>query len=231
MENRASKNRPINIAFVLTPELLKRLAMILKEASERLEFTVKFADGTSVDYERVDEIIEQPNSDRRSIIGVIAGTAENASPSANIVLKSKFASLEEPSIEYTLSGPQRSVVYLSDQLDDWVAATGQWYSRLFSPVFLIPLVFGALFLPPYLWKYMSHRFALTKGLPPWVGLIVVCTLWAAEVFILKLFPRGTFAIGKGAAHHEFLGSIRWGVIAAFLVSVVASVVANLLTGH
>ena len=72
MENRASKNRPFNIAFVLTPELLKRLAVILKEASERLEFTVKFADGTSVAYDQVEEIIEQPNSDRRSIIGVIA---------------------------------------------------------------------------------------------------------------------------------------------------------------
>jgi hypothetical protein len=65
-------------------------------------------------------------------------------PSANVVLKSKYASADEPSIEYTLSGSQRSVVYLSDQLDDWVAATRQWYSRVFSTVFMIPLVFGAL---------------------------------------------------------------------------------------
>jgi hypothetical protein len=67
MENRASKNRPFNIAFVLTPELLKRLAVILREASERLEFTVKFADGTSVHYDNIEEIVGLPNSDRRSV--------------------------------------------------------------------------------------------------------------------------------------------------------------------
>ena len=52
LENRASKNRSLNIAFVLTPDLLKRSAVILREASERLEFTVKFADGTSVHLRR-----------------------------------------------------------------------------------------------------------------------------------------------------------------------------------
>jgi len=231
MDNRASKNRSLNIAFVLTPELLKRLAVILKEASEQLEFTVKFADGTSVAYTHIDEIIEQPNSDRRSIVGVIAGTAENGTPSANVVLKSKFASLEEPSIEYTLSGPQRSVVYLSDQLDDWVAATSQWYSRMFSPVFMIPVVFGAFLLPFYIWDHVKSRFTVMKGLPSWVGLLAIIAMWTAEYYIFKVFPRGTFAIGKGAAHHQFLGSLRWGVIVAFVVSVVGSIVANLLTGH
>ncbi len=135
MENRASKIRSLNIAFVLTPDLLRRLAVILKEASEQLEFTVKFADGVSVDYANVEQIIEQPNSEHRSIVGLIAGTTEDGIPSANVVLKSKCASGEEPSVEYTLTGPQRSVIYLADQLDDWVAATSQWYSRLLSLIF------------------------------------------------------------------------------------------------
>jgi len=117
MENRASKTRSLNIAFVLSPDLLKRLGVILTEASETLEFTVRFADGTSVQYSRVAEIIEQPNSEHRSIVSLIAGTTGEGTPSANVVLKAN-AKESEPSVEYTLSGPQRSVVYLSDQLDD-----------------------------------------------------------------------------------------------------------------
>ncbi len=231
MENRASKNRSANIAFVLTPDLLRRLAVTLREASEQLEFTVKFSDGVSVNYTNVEEIIEQPNSEHRSIVGLIAGTTGEGTPSVNVVLKSKFASGEEPSIEYTLTGPQRSVIYLADQLDNWVMGTRQWYSRAFSPPLAISLVFGAFFLPLYIWSHISHYFLVTKGLPSSVGLVAFGLMWAAEYYIFTLFPRGTFAIGKGAAHHQFLNSVRWGVLVGLIVSFVGSVVANLLTSH
>jgi hypothetical protein len=234
MENRASKNRSLNIAFVLTPDLLKRLAVILREASEQLEFTVKFADGTSVHYDHIEEIIEQPNSEHRSIVGLIAGTAGESTQSANVVLKGKYASAEEPSVEYTLSGPQRSVVYLSDQLDDWVAATRQWYSRAFLPGFAIPLVFVAFLLPLYIWDHTSQFFlsqAQIKVVPGWAKLLAVVLMWVAEYFIFRLFPRGTFAIGKGATRQQFLSSVRWSVMVAFVVSFVGSIVANLLTRH
>jgi hypothetical protein len=49
MNYRASKIRSSNVAFVLTPGLLKRLAVILGEVSKQLQFTVKFADGVSID--------------------------------------------------------------------------------------------------------------------------------------------------------------------------------------
>jgi hypothetical protein len=132
MENHAAKNRSANIAFVLTPDLLRRLDTILREVSEQLEFTAKFADGVTVDYANVEQIIERPNSEHRSIVGLIAGTTGEGTSSANVVLKSKFVS-GEPPIEYTLTGPQKSVIYLADQLDDWVMATRQWYSRHSRP--------------------------------------------------------------------------------------------------
>jgi hypothetical protein len=231
MENRASKNRSANIAFVLTPDLLRRLAVILGEASEQLEFTVKFADGVSVNYANVKEIVEQPNSERRSIVGMIVGTTGGGTPSANVVLKSKFVSAEETAIEYTLTGPQRNVIYLADQLDDWVAATSQWYSRALSPVFMIPAVICAVFLPMYIWSYASRHSVAIKALPPWVGLIAFALMWAGEFYFFKLFPRGTFAIGRGSVRHKFLSSVRWGVIVALFVSFLGGIAANLLTRH
>lgn len=229
MDYPASKIRSLNVAFVLTPELLKRLAVILGEISERLDFTVKFSDGVSVNYTNVEEIIDQPNSEHRSIVGLIAGATGNGT-SANIVLKSKFASEQELPVEYTLNGPQRSIIYLADQIDDWVAATSQWYSRLLSSTYMVPIAIGAFLLPLYLTGRASS-FLTTKGLPSWVGLIVLALMILAEYFFFKLFPRGIFAIGRGAARHQFLKGFQVIVLIGLIVSVVGGVIANTLMKH
>jgi hypothetical protein len=229
MNYRASKIRSSNVAFVLTPDLLKRLAVILGEVSKQLEFTVKFADGVSVDYANVEEIIDQPNSERRSIVGLIAGTTGDET-SANVVLKSKFASEQKLPIEYTLNGPQRSVIYLADQLDDWVAATSQWYSRLLSPTYMVPIGIGAFFLPLYVTSRVTD-FLTAKGFPSWAGLIALGLMVLAEYFFFKLFPRGTFAIGRGAARHQFLKGFQVVVLIGLAVSIVGGVIANMLTKH
>src|SRR5882672_8305131 len=128
MQNKASKTRTLDIAFVVTPDLLKRLAAILGETSDSLEYTVKFSDGTTVNYNKIADVIERPNSDERSIVSLIAGTADEQVKSAYVNLKNSGS----PSLEYTINGTQRDVVYFADQLDDWVAATRQWYSPFFS---------------------------------------------------------------------------------------------------
>ncbi len=60
MRNEASKTRSLDIAFVVTPDLLKGLEVILGETSDTLEYTVKFSDGTSVHYNKIDDVIGQP---------------------------------------------------------------------------------------------------------------------------------------------------------------------------
>jgi hypothetical protein len=234
MENRASKNRPQRIAFVLTPALLDRLVVVLSEASEDLEFTVKFVDGTTVEYDGVQKITQLPNSNHRSIVSLIAGTAGDARTSVNVVLKAK-AEGDEPSVEYTVGGTQRNVVYLSDQLDDWVAGIRQWYSFGFSPGAGIVLFFVAMFLPPEVWKYTAHFFfsqsLLQNKSYSWIEGLSMVLMWVAEYFVFQLFPRGTFAIGRGATRYQFLNSLRWGVLVAVVVSFISSVVANLVTRH
>jgi hypothetical protein len=148
MENKASKTRSLDIAFVITPDLLKQLAVILGETSDALEYTAKFSDGTSVHYDKIEDVIGQPNSDERSIVSLIAGTADGTVKSAYVNLKKN----DSPSLEYTINGTQRDVIYFADQLDDWVAATRQWYSPFFSGPSTpsgagIVLFFIAIFLP------------------------------------------------------------------------------------
>src|SRR5260370_33832347 len=126
MKNEASKTRPLKIAFVVNADHLRRLDTILGEASGQREYTIGFSDGTSVRYDKVEDIIKLPNSDEHSITSLIAGTPEEENQTAFVTLRKSDP--ESPTVEYTLSGPQRNVVYLAAQLDDWVSAIRQWHS-------------------------------------------------------------------------------------------------------
>jgi hypothetical protein len=230
MDNRATRERSLHVAFVLTPDLLKRLATVLGEASKNVEYTVKFEDGTSVDYRDVDEILEQTNSTRRWIVSIIAGSQGEGIPSAYVVLKSAG---DSPTVEYTVSGPQRNVIYFADQLDDWIAAIRQWYSPFLSQAGGFFLLFVAIFLPIYAWRHTAQlifgeavRDAKSQS---WIQSVSIVGLWFVEYWIFRLFPRGTFAIGRGATHHQLLTTVRWVVVVGLIVSFVGSVVANLVT--
>ena len=219
MDNEASKTRSLDIAFVVTPDLLKRLAVILGETSDTLEYTAKFSDGTSVHYDKIDDVIGQPNSDERSIVSLIAGTADETVKSAYVNLKKN----ESPSLEYTINGAQRDVIYFADQLDDWVAATRQWYSPFFSPEkgtsgAGLVLFFVLFLLPIYGWEHISRlSVALGKGGSyQWVGLPVIALIAVAEYWILKLFPRGTFAIGQGERRHQFFVWVQRAILGAII---------------
>jgi hypothetical protein len=223
MKNEASKTRSLNIAFVVTPDLLKRLAVILGETSYNLEYTAKFSDGTSVRYDKIEDVIGQPNSDERSILSLIAGTADESFKSAYVNLKKK----DLPSLEYTINGTQRDVIYFADKLDDWIAAGRQWYSPfvfpqagLFGPALLL-LVLAAGW-PIFVFKYSSLRPGLfgQGGAYEWVGVLAMFVVWIVEYFVFQLFPRVTFAIGQGERRHQFFIYVRRTVLFGTGLSVV-----------
>jgi hypothetical protein len=115
MQNKASKTRSVNIAFVADAELLRRLVVVLAEVSKALEYTVKYSDGTTVHCGDIKDIIKQPNSKPHSIVSVTAAVDESRGQSGYVILRALPPS--SPSVEYTINGSQRNVIYLADQLD------------------------------------------------------------------------------------------------------------------
>jgi len=226
MEYPASKTRSLDIAFVVNAKLLGDLAAILGETANQLEYTAKFSDGTSVRYTKIEEVIGQPNSGKRSIVSLIAGPAERTAKSAFVNLSNKPYTT---SLEYTINGTQRDVIYFADKLDDWVATIRQWYSPLFFWSGLIPFVLG-VFLPfcvAILAAKLHPYISVGKG----IALIVVAIIATgiAELCIFRLFPRGTFAIGHGEKRHQFFTYARNTVLVGLALSVIGGVVANWLT--
>jgi hypothetical protein len=226
MKNEASKTRSLKIAFVVNSDHLRRLDTVLSEASNQREYNVGFSDGTSVRYGDVEDVIKLPNSNEHSIISLIAGTPEEGNQTALVTLRKSDP--ESPTLEYTLGGPQRSVVYLGAQLDDWVAGIRQWYSfgrssQSAGAIFAIFVLFGPLFV----WDKVLQFLPATVKTLSWAKALALVLLYVAEFGIFKLFPHGTFAIGRGAERHQFLIWLRRAV-AALLASTVAGAIIKLL---
>jgi hypothetical protein len=227
MDNKASKNRAREMAFLVDAELLRRLAVVLAEVGEPLRYSVKFSDDTNIEYSDAEEIIKQPNTVARSIISITASTPGERKESAYVVLRTT----PSPNVEYTVNGPQQRVVYFGIQLDDWVAAIRQWYSPFhFSIVGLVVFCF-ALYAPIFLWGHIApHLFpaVVVQGkASSWIKNTSILGLWGAEALALSLFPNGTFAIGQGVKRNDFLKYLR-GMVVAFVLSVLAGMIANLL---
>jgi hypothetical protein len=160
MINKSFNTRKDNIAFVVTPDQMKRLATILEEVSTPLEYTVTFSNGTGVTYSRIEDVISQPNSEERSIVTFSASTTRDEYASACVNLRVN----DFPSLVYTIKGTQKDVTYVAEQLDDWVAAIRQWHSPFLSTApsttntLGMLLVMGATFLPILIWVGVAHSY-------------------------------------------------------------------------
>ena len=237
MENRASKTHSVNIAFVADAELLRRLEVVLGEVSKALEYTVKYSDGTTVHYRDIEDVINQPNAKRHSIVAVTAAAEESKGQSGYVILRAVPSS--SPSIEYTINGSQRNVIYFADQLDDWIAALRQWFSPFLMSTFAggvlaIGGVFGPMLLILLGFEHFFPTLARGSTLKPSVLLVVLISLvpvYVIEIFFFMLFPRASFAIGQGVKRHQLLVYLRYGVLGAFVLSIIASLLANWITLH
>jgi hypothetical protein len=232
VDYQTTKTRSLNIAFVLEPASLQQLANILSESGGPLEYTVKFADGSSVTYPAIGEVVALPNPTKCSIVSLIAGTSASEFRAASIV----FRKSPEPTVEYTISGPQQQVVYLAYKLDQWVATITQFYSRFYQPVYAgLAIVFAAIIPPVLVWNHVIAHFLpnVPRETTPWhwqKSVSVVC-MWVLLGAATKLFPTATFAVGQGAKRHETFKKVREALLYTIPSALILGVIAAWIYDH
>jgi hypothetical protein len=243
MRTEASKTRSFELAFLVDPEHLRQLERILRQVGDSLEYQVKFSDGHTLQYHDLEEVLKQPNSRARSIVSLIAGVTGRGKQSAFVVLKdtptqpyySPFGDRPStaPSVEYTTNGTQKDVIYVGDKLDEWISGIRQWYSVFDRGIPLLLFVGAIIMGPIWLWNSVSPYIFSTAFLKShdWLQGATVIGLWVAIYRSFKLFPRAAFAIGQGAQRHQFFTYLRNGVVGGFVLSLLASLLANWLTNH
>jgi hypothetical protein len=219
MQNDATKTRSLNVGFIVDADFLRRVENVLSELKAAPEYNVQFSDGTTVTFPSVEDIIKQPNARERCIVSIIAGVEGRNAHSAYLTMRDN----PPPSIEYTVKGPQRDVIYFAAKLDELVAASQHWYSWFFSRPAEVILGFGALIAPLIFWDTLYRHFFVElakKGKPPgWLSLSALVVMYIAVVGVYKLFPRGTFAIGHGLNRHKQIAGVRNTVLGAFVIAI------------
>lgn len=224
-----TKIRPLNIAFVLDAGSLKQLAAMLSEAARYLQFTITFADGTTVRYPVIEEVIEQPNPTNNAIVSLIAGTPTEEAQSCYVVFRGK----PMPTVEYTINGPQERVVYLAHKLDQWIETIREGYSILYRPVVALAALALAFYSPVFLWDHVVSHFL--ANVPPtgsfarssfFLGLWALWTLLATT-----LLPKATFAVGQGAHRHQTIKKIRAALSYTIPLTIGGSLIATWLHDH
>jgi hypothetical protein len=218
MENETSKTRSLKVAFLLDPPNLRNLQTLLSEIKGSPEYKVKFSDDSTTKYTDVDKIIDQPNAGSKFIVSIIASVEDEQGHSIFLTMRGD----PDPSVEYTLTGGQRDVFNLADSLDNWIASCTQWYSTFYASSLEALLWIGLIALPIYLTGQVSKVYS-PKG-SDWHSYLPMATLIGvsvAEYWVLKLFPRATFAIGYGARRDQLFGIIRNSVLLAIAVAIVS----------
>lgn len=226
---RTTKIRPLDIAFVLDAASLNQLATILSEAARDLQFTITFADGTTVRYPVVREVVEQPNPTRNAIVSLIGGTPTEDPQSCYIVFRNK----PTPTVEYTINGPQERVVYLANKLDQWIETIRQGYSILYRPVVSWIAVALAFYSPFFLWDHGVAHF-LRSPMPTGsvVKSLFMFGLWGLWILIATtLLPKTTFAIGQGARRHQTIRNIRLALLYTIPLAIVGGLITTWLYEH
>jgi hypothetical protein len=242
MKTEASKTRSLEIAFVVSASDLEQLENILREIGDTFEYQVRFSDGHTLQYHDIADVLKQQNSQTRSIVSVIAGVTGPGKRSAYVVLKDGKSShtsyqpfnnrsVSLPSIEYTVNGTQKDAIYVGDKLDEWTAGIRQWYSVFDRSLMQFLLAAIIIFGPIWLWNNASPYLFPSGFIKShnWVEGVTVIGIWVAVFLTFKLFPRATFAVGQGVQRHQFTTYLRNSVLGAFLLSTLASLLANWLT--
>lgn len=240
MEAEASKTRSLDIAFVVGVDDLRQLENMLREVGDALEYQVRFSDGHALQFRDVADVLKLPNSRARAIVSLIAGVTGRGKQSVYMVLKDApvqysgilgTSSGPSPSVEYTITGTQKNVIYLGDKFDEWTAGIRQWYSAFYRGVLSFALAAAIIAVPIWLWSTAApHIFSATfLKAHDWLQIATIISLWVAIYWTLKLFPRATFAFGQGTQRHQFFIYLRNSVLGAFGLSALASLLANWLT--
>lgn len=220
----------MKVAFVLDAEALRRLSVLLEEAGtigrqqvvglDAPQYTVQFADGVSVPFRDVEEVIGQSNAPDRPIVSLMAATLRGPAEGAYVVLRGE----PDPTIEYTIRGPQKEVIYLGAKFDEWISSITQRYSflREHSTATLTAAIFVPLILGGYVLLRLFPQQIARHG---WIKGAIIFGAWILEVLSVRLFPPATFAIGHGKQRYKTLQTIRMLILVSIPVGIAGSVLA------
>lgn len=232
MPSPIEKERRFRIAFALDESVLRGIDRVCREKSSKVDYTLHCSDNTKFSFDSVEHVISFPNHDLRRITALHISTAWSELPRISV----GFRSEGYLPVSYTIIGEERDLFFLSDQLEQQIGRTRQWYTPfvvrdfvlLGLGVFLFLILLGNL----YLFSYVIRGGVIPPSTEEsatntayYSGGIVVIFIGIAVLEWIKsrVFPVATFRIGDGIKRDDRLSNLQKLVIGGFIVNVLAGV--------
>jgi hypothetical protein len=229
---KTSKEFSFRAAFVLDQAALERVMHILREVSEDVEFRVHCSDGSTKYPSSSEEFLSLANTSDQAITRISLATTYARSPRVSIDMRNDFEM--GPSIECTVDGQDKDVVFLGHRLSEWVSTIRQTYSPV---AFSTPTGYGLVGLSYFLgtglligsgmlFRKVSTPGAVGIGV---LGILLVSAFWWGKRVRRRLFPIGLFAFGDGIRRHQESLSLRRQLsLAAILTAIAASIIGGIV---
>ena len=217
-----------NEAFVCEAEDLERLTKLLESHVGEVSWEITCADGIDRSGKDFTELLEFDNAlDRRIQRLRLYARSNNAQCTVSVDLGGHFNN-----VYAFIDGPIEFVEKLRPTLESQLSGLRAWYKRVARMDFVIVvcLLLLSIFIASMLAVAVDLVDSSNESSEPTArGRALVYTViggalvigWSLNKVRERLFPSVTFAISQGTRRHEYLEKVRWSVIVAFGVSLLA----------
>lgn len=229
---KVSRDERLTKPYVLEATDLEVLCNRLQKWFASFSFEITSKDSLKREFSTLDGLLQFENAPSKDIQTLrISGYSKDLQ--TRIWLK--FDKGLTRNVYVVIEGDEESATDISEIVEDRLAAMRPWYSVLAKSNFIPVVVFNwmVLFLVLTLIRKISHQVQPNFSLSLTVLIIISTIVGIVSALIFNfskqaVFPMGVFALGQGAKRHKDKDIIRTGVIIAFLVSLVSSVIASLM---
>jgi hypothetical protein len=235
-----SREQNVTQPFVLEADELERLCENLQGVTPQLSFEISCKDQIKREFTSIDELLKFENSPKKEILKLrISGFSDDLKNRFWL----KFDRAERSNIFISCKGEEDYVLKISDYIDEYLTGIRPWYALIsrtdfgfIASIAWLALLLGIL-IATAITKPSTFRELYSQNAGAVMVQIVLGALMSliplTAGFILNrirssVFPMGIFAIGQGAKRHKDKDIIRTGVIVAFIISFISSMIVALI---
>ena len=245
MKLKVDKSESYKWAIVVDEMDLRRIDEIIKsiissenEKDISILYTIKCSDGSKVETNDVNEVVNEENVRRRGIDNIEIVAHDKKITNLINISFGKKGYYQTTSIFYSITGDSREWVYLTaSKIEERIESFKQWYSFLYKfdydwIIWIIPmfLITYASVQPK---KEISDNISLIDFFKVFsifiiIALIIYSTYKLIKYSLNYLFPQTIFRIGEGIKRHDAITDLRdklfWVIFVGLIISTISGVI-------
>ena len=222
-------------AFVIGEDELKRLSNLLSERIGTLDIQADCADNVARTFKNIKDLTGFDNARGRQIRRLrLSARSDDFKKRATINLSGS----RWQGISLNFEARDDVVARLRAETLSIIEGMRPWYARLHRVDFVSTALFGyillsigALLAVAFKWVNVSD----SKESNPRSSAIAQLVIYGGIAFLItggvllnrfrdSIFPRAVFLIGQGKGRFQHLERVQWGIVIAFIVSLLAGLI-------